>query len=198
MPDAPALQVQDLHNTRAPPSTPIILIPAGDTQPKADATYRLYFRREVEKVDENDELTGETFNVTDHGNYFEGALTREDASHLRLTFTSTNFTEHIRGSTAQELWQQLDADLPETDLNHWQLTKLAPVNKAAAPADKSVSPWAPFGWGRFVARRSLVGAEFPQSPFADGSILGLLGLFLLQSNQWLTAFGGEAPCNISR
>ena len=24
MPDAPALQVQDLHNTRAPPSTPII------------------------------------------------------------------------------------------------------------------------------------------------------------------------------
>ena len=196
MPDAPALQVQDLHNTPRPTvHTNHLLIPAGDTQPKADATYRLYFRREVEKVDENDELTGETFNVTDHGNYFEGALTREDASHLRLTFTSTNFTEHIRGSTAQELWQQPDADLPETDLNHWQLTKLAPVNKAAAPADKSVSALGPIWLGLIplLAVVSWVLNSRSAHLLTASSILGLLGLFLLQSNQWLTAFGGEAP-----
>ena len=148
MPDAPTLQVQGLHNTPRPTvSTNHLLIPASDTKPEPSATYRLYFRRAVEKVDENDELTGDTIMVTDHGNYFEGALTREDANRLRLTFTSTNFNEHIRGPPPRS-FGATRRTLPDTDLNHWQLTKLRPY-EAPCQLIKLSRRWAPFGWGSF-------------------------------------------------
>ena len=71
-----------------------LIILKGTTDPDTNTIYRLYYRRLVEEVDAESKPTGETMYITDFGNYFEGYLTHEEKSQLRLTFASTNFNDH--------------------------------------------------------------------------------------------------------
>ena len=197
MPEAPEKVVDILRMTSKPLMAKThLIIRKGTTNPNTNTTYRLYYRRSVEKVDAESKPTGESLYVTDFGNYFEGTLTHGEKTQLRLTFTSTNFNDHIRGIVAQKFWQGTAE--ASNEWGRWALAQVVPAPVAVSlKADQRASLSSTV---LFIIPLLAIGSWIVNSRaihlFAGTGVLVLMGIFAAQSEQWLNLLGGEANLSV--
>ena len=185
MPEAPRKVVNMLRMTSKPSMTKThLVIPKGATTPETNTIYRLYYRRLVEKVDTENNPTGENMFVTDFGNYFEGTLAEESKTQLLLTFSSTNFGAHIQGTVAQDFWEA--THVASNKLDRWALAQVTDTSEAVVhhsgypvSLSSTVLLFIPLlAIGSWIINVRAVHL------FAGAGILLLMGTFMTQSAQW--------------
>ena len=189
MPEAPKQVTKILQTTSQPKvNEDYLIFNKGKTEPETNTIYRLYFRREIEKVNSDNEPTGETFYATDFGNYFEGTIVPSNLNQLRLNLTSTNFNKHIIGPEAQELWRKKRGDAKNQS---WVLAKIAPAEEAVST--KNVSQASLPTTLLFMVPLLAIASWIFNSRFAyifGGTVILITMLaFGIQSSYWINQLG---------
>ena len=172
---------------------------AGPLPLNTNDLYRLHLRKNIAKVDEEQQPTSETIWVTDHGNYLEGNLSAE-GNHLRLNlhnpFPEDKTPAGVVGIDANSFWHKQTSPSngePTTEKHRWILGHIVqavhtqqpkPVQHAGLPLVSllAIPLLALFAWVINSRTFHLLAA------------LATIGLFIVlaaQSGHWLTVLDGS-------